>query len=98
MRNIPDWLKIAQSALTTARLLSLSNGSSIKAASTSGDAGRSEALSLLVLDEAAHIEGLDDLWTGLVSRPYQLVAAVLRMSTPNGVGNWFHKTVYGCSK
>ena len=31
----------------------LSNGSQIKASSTSGDAGRSEALSLLVIDEAA---------------------------------------------
>ncbi len=39
----------------------LSNGSQIKASSTSSDAGRSEALSLLVIDEAAHVEGLDEL-------------------------------------
>ena len=64
----------------------LSNGSQIKAASTSGDAGRSEALSLLIIDEAAHIDGLDDLWTGLyttLSRGGRCIA----LSTPNGAGN-----------
>jgi hypothetical protein len=69
----------------------LSNGSSIKAASTSGDAGRSEALSLLVLDEAAHIDGLEDLWTGLYPT-LSTGGRCIALSTPNGVGNWFHKT------
>ena len=72
MRNVPDWLSIATITVDNRTSFELSNGSSIKAASTSGDAGRSEALSLLVLDEAAHIEGLDELcraesrdWGGL---------------------------------
>ena len=43
----------------------LSNGSQIKGSSTSSDAGRSEALSLLVVDEAAHVEKLGELWTAL---------------------------------
>jgi phage FluMu gp28-like protein len=71
--------------------LSLANGSQIQAASTSGDAGRSEALSLLVIDEAAHVENLDELWAGL----YPTISTggrVIALSTPNGVGNWFHKT------
>ena len=58
---------------------------------TSGDAGRSEALSLLVIDEAAHVESLDELWAGL----YPTISTggrVIALSTPNGVGNWFHKT------
>lgn len=43
----------------------LSNGSTIKASPTSVDAGRSEALSLLVIDEAAHIPEFQEIWTAL---------------------------------
>ena len=91
MRNIPDWLKIATISVDNRTSFELSNGSSIKAASTSGDAGRSEALSLLVLDEAAHIEGLEELWTGLYPT-LSTGGRCIALSTPNGVGNWFHKT------
>jgi len=91
MRNIPDWLKIAQISVDNRTSFELSNGSSIKAASTSGDAGRSEALSLLVLDEAAHIENLEELWTGLYPT-LSTGGRCIALSTPNGVGNWFHKT------
>ena len=69
----------------------MNNGSQIKATSTSGDAGRSEALSLLVIDEAAHVEGLDELWTGLYPT-LSTGGRCIALSTPNGVGNWFHKT------
>jgi len=91
MRNLPDWLKIATIDVDNRTSFELSNGSSIKAASTSGDAGRSEALSLLVLDEAAHIEGLEELWTGLYPT-LSTGGRCIALSTPNGVGNWFHKT------
>ena len=91
MRNVPDWLKIATIDVDNRTSFELSNGSSIKAASTSGDAGRSEALSLLVLDEAAHIENLEELWTGLYPT-LSTGGRCIALSTPNGVGNWFHKT------
>tara|TARA_Y100000310_G_scaffold271883_1_gene286590 strand:- start:3362 stop:4945 length:1584 start_codon:yes stop_codon:yes gene_type:complete len=91
MRQLPDWLKIATISIDNRTSFELSNGSSIKAASTSGDAGRSEALSLLVLDEAAHIENLEELWTGLYPT-LSTGGRCIALSTPNGVGNWFHKT------
>ncbi len=91
MKNLPDWIRIADIDIDNRTSFILSNGSSIKAASTSGDAGRSEALSLLVLDEAAHIEGLEDLWTGLYPT-LSTGGRCIALSTPNGVGNWFHKT------
>lgn len=91
MKNLPDWLKIATISVDNRTSFELSNGSFIKAASTSGDAGRSEALSLLVLDEAAHIEGLEELWTGLYPT-LSTGGRCIALSTPNGVGNWFHKT------
>ena len=69
----------------------MDNGSQIKASSTSGDAGRSEALSLLVIDEAAHVDGLDELWMGLYPT-LSTGGRCIALSTPNGVGNWFHKT------
>ena len=65
VKKLPRWLQIADISIDNRTSFELSNGSQIKASSTSIDAGRSEALSLLVLDEAAHIEGLEELWTGL---------------------------------
>tara|TARA_B100000900_G_scaffold413537_1_gene437780 strand:- start:2904 stop:4487 length:1584 start_codon:yes stop_codon:yes gene_type:complete len=91
MKNLPEWIRIATISVDNRTSFELSNGSYIKAASTSGDAGRSEALSLLVLDEAAHIEGLEELWTGLYPT-LSTGGRCIALSTPNGVGNWFHKT------
>jgi len=91
MKNVPDWLRIATIKIDNQASFELSNGSQIKATSTSSDAGRSEALSLLVVDEAAHIENMDELWAGL----YPTISTggrVIALSTPKGVGNWFHKT------
>ena len=90
VKNLPDWLRIAEVEINNRNSFELSNGSQIKASSTSGDAGRSEALSLLVVDEAAHVEGLDELWTGLYPT-LSTGGRCIALSTPNGVGNWFHK-------
>tara|TARA_X000001388_G_C2233301_1_gene124104 strand:- start:1515 stop:3098 length:1584 start_codon:yes stop_codon:yes gene_type:complete len=89
-KHLPDWMKIAEIAIDNRTSFELTNGSQIKASSTSGDAGRSEALSLLVIDEAAHVEGLDELWTGLYPT-LSTGGRCIALSTPNGVGNWFHQ-------
>ena len=91
IKNLPDWLLTARIEIDNRQSFELSNGSQIKASSTSGDAGRSEALSLLVIDEAAHVEGLDELWMGLYPT-LSTGGRCIALSTPNGVGNWFHKT------
>lgn len=91
MKHLPPWLQVAKISIDNRTSFELSNGSQIKAASTSGDAGRSEALSLLVIDEAAHVEGLKELWTGLYPT-LSTGGRCIALSTPNGVGNWFHKT------
>lgn len=90
IKNLPPWLKISNVDIDNRTSFVLSNGSQIKASSTSGDAGRSEALSLLVIDEAAHVEGLEDLWMGLYPT-LSTGGRCIALSTPNGVGNWFHK-------
>jgi len=90
VKGLPPWIKVADICIDNRASFELSNGSQIKATSTSGDAGRSEALSLLVIDEAAHVDGLDRLWTGLYPT-LSTGGRCIALSTPNGVGNWFHK-------
>jgi hypothetical protein len=94
LKNLPEWIRISDFAVDNRNSIELKNGSQVKASSTSGDAGRSEALSLLVIDEAAHIDGLGDLWTGL----YPTISTggrCIAISTPNGVGDWFHEAYVG---
>jgi hypothetical protein len=90
LKSLPPWIRIANVSIDNRASFELTNGSQIKASSTSGDAGRSEALSLLVVDEAAHVEGLGDLWMGLYPT-LSTGGRCIALSTPNGVGNWFHK-------
>ncbi len=59
--NLPSWLKI-NSEEDNKLTLRLNNGSQIKAVSAASDAGRSEAVSLLLIDEAAFIEGIGEIW------------------------------------
>ena len=91
VKNLPDWIRISEVAIDNRNSFELTNGSQIKASTTSLDAGRSEALSLLVIDEAAHVDGLEALWTGLYPT-LSTGGRCIALSTPNGVGNWFHKT------
>ena len=65
VQNVPDWMAISKVKLDNAYTCELDNGSWVKASSTSADAGRSEALSLLVIDEAAHIENIGNMWAAV---------------------------------
>jgi hypothetical protein len=88
--NLPSWLK--QRCVEDNKLnLRYMNGSQIKAVSSGPEAARSEALSLLILDEAAFIDKIDEIWTASQST-LTTGGSCIALSTPNGVGNWFHKT------
>ena len=91
--NLPSWLK---QKCTEDNKLSLryNNGSQIKAVSSGEDSGRSEALSLLILDEAAFIDKIEPIWAA-ASQTLSTGGKCIALSTPNGVGNWFHKTWVG---
>ena len=57
--SLPSWLREKDKPLEDSKLtLRLNNGSQIKATSASSDAGRSEAVSMLLVDEAAFIENI----------------------------------------
>jgi hypothetical protein len=87
--SLPSWLK-SETIEDNKLSLRLRNGSQIKATSAAGDAGRSEALSMLIIDEAAFIQNIEDIWTSAQSTLSTGGKAIV-LSTPNGVGNWFHK-------
>ena len=88
--NLPAWLK--QPCVEDNKLsLRYKNGSQIKAVASSEESGRSEALSLLIIDEAAFIDKIDTIW-GAAQQTLATGGRALVISTPNGVGNFFHKT------
>jgi hypothetical protein len=91
IESVPDFLKIATVQVNNRTKFELSNGSKIQGTPTSKDAGRGQALSLLIIDEAAFVDDMDDLWTGLLPT-ISTGGRCIALSTPNGVGNWFHKT------
>ena len=88
--NLPSWLKIdaPENNKLTLRLV---NGSQIKATSASSDAGRSEAVSLLLIDEAAFIENIGEIWAS-AQQTLATGGGCIALSTPYGTGNWFHQT------
>lgn len=87
--GLPSWLKTT--TMEDNKLsLRFKNGSQIKAVSAAADAARSEALSLLVIDEAAFIDNAEDIWASAQQTLSTGGQAIIN-STPNGVGNWYHK-------
>ena len=90
IKNMPKWLLLPDIVENNKQSLLFSNGSQIKAIPTSEDAGRSEALSLLIVDEAAFVRNFDEVWRGLYSTLSTGGRAII-LSTPNGVGNMYHK-------
>jgi hypothetical protein len=94
--NLPSWLKLP--ATEDNKLsLRLNNGSQIKATSSSGDSGRSEALSLLIIDEAAFISNVEEIWIS-AQQTLATGGGAIILSTPNGTGNFFHKTWVGAEE
>ena len=88
--NLPSWLKVAADE-NNKLSLRLSNGSIIKATSAASDAGRSEAVSLLIIDEAAFIENIGEIWAS-AQQTLATGGGAIVLSTPYGTGNWFHQT------
>jgi hypothetical protein len=88
--NLPSWLKL-KTTESNKLSMRLSNGSQIKAVASTGTSGRSEALSMVVIDEAAFVEGAEELWASL-QQTLNTGGQGIILSTPNGTGNFFHKT------
>jgi len=95
---LPQWLlnilDLVQPQAESVKYIRFSNGSKITAIPTTKNSGRGEAVSLLVVDEAAHVDNLKDLWAGL--RPTLSTGGrAIVFSTPAGKGNFFHELWVG---
>lgn len=71
--------------------LKLVNQSQIRVLSKSKNAGRGSTPSLIILDEAAFNEWMDDIWKSL-EPSLDKGGDCIVISTTNGVGNWYHVT------
>ncbi len=88
--QLPKWLRLT--ALEKNKLsLRLKNGSKITAKSSNTDAARSEAVSLLLIDEAAFVDNIEETFTA-AQQTLATGGQCMALSTPNGIGNWFHQT------
>ena len=88
--NLPSWLKV--DAVENNKLsLRLVNGSKVQAKSSNSDAARSEAVSLLIVDEAAFIDNIAETWAS-AQQTLATGGGAIVLSTPYGTGNWFHQT------
>ena len=88
--QLPKWLRL--NAVEKNKLsLRLKNGSKITAKSSNADAARSEAVSLLLIDEAAFIDNIEETFTA-AQQTLATGGQCMALSTPNGIGNWFHMT------
>ena len=88
--NLPSWLKVP-SEENNKLALKLTNGSQVKAKSSNSDAARSEAVSLLIIDEAAFIDNIAETWAS-AQQTLATGGGAIVLSTPYGTGNWFHQT------
>jgi len=87
--KLPSWLRVEPEE-DNKLSLRLINGSQIKAVSSKIDATRSESLSLLIIDEAAFVPNIDETWIA-AQQTLATGGQAIVLSTPNGIGNWFHK-------
>jgi len=92
-KMLPPWmltlLDLKEPEAESVKYIKFNNGSKITAIPTSADAGRGEALTLLVVDEAAHVDVLEELWLGLYPTLSTGGRAII-FSTPNGK-NFFYQ-------
>ena len=111
VEKLPDWIKPANGvqgrgfAKRTEQSFILTNGSKVHASPVNPNAPdktlRGKAITLLVIDEAAFINHIDEAWTSLVpalstnqmqSKKANVPYGTVILSTPNktiGVGKWY---------
>lgn len=87
--HLPDWMKdLWPRVVDNEHEILFPNGSRIKSLTSSKDTLRSQAASLNIIDEAAFIPDMDQMWAaGLPS--IQHGGTVIVISTVKGVGNWY---------
>jgi len=90
--NLPDWMhELWPCVVSNEHEMAFPNGSRIMSLTSSRDTLRSHASSLNIIDEAAFIEGMDEMWAaGAPSIMHG--GSLICISTVKGIGNWYWQT------
>ena len=96
IKQLPDWASVTFDK-SSQKHVRLSNGSEIKAVATSQDALRGYTPTVLLIDEAAFVEGGQELWTACLASIGTGGKAVL-ISTPNGLDPIYYASYEGAIK
>lgn len=92
--SLPDFMKLLPESgsydmIGTNLRISFSNGSQITVSAATEDAGRSEALTCLIMDEVAFQKAATMIW-GAAQPTLSTGGQCIQLSTAYGVGNFFH--------
>ena len=92
--NLPPWMRQiwstdpATGGMSNEHKIGFPNGSTITSLTSSPETLRSNASSLNIIDEAAFMPHMDDMWAGGWPTPQHGGHAIV-ISTVKGVGNWY---------
>ena len=93
IKQLPDWSAVSFDKASQ-KHVKLSNGSELKAVATSTDALRGYTPTIMILDEAAFIEGGQALWSACLAAIGTGGKAFL-ISTPNGLDEIYYEAYEG---
>ena len=93
IKQLPDWSSVSFDKASQ-KHVKLSNGSELKAVATSTDALRGYTPTIMILDEAAFIEGGQALWSACLAAIGTGGKAFL-ISTPNGLDEIYYEAYEG---
>ncbi len=88
IENLPDWMR-PQMGKNNDHEKEFADTNSVMWF-LSPKAVRSKSLSVLVIDEAAFIQKMDDLWAAMMPT-LSTGGSCIVISTVNGMGNWYHE-------
>lgn len=90
--HLPEWMQeVWKPVKQTEHEVIFPNGSRISSLTSHPDVMRSNSSSLNIIDEAAFIQGMDDMWAS-AAPTLNMGGSVIAISTTNGIGGWYWNT------